>query len=130
MTSPAPPARPEDRTARVLAVILRSGVILAGIVVLLGVVFSVERHAQMTVDYRVFRGEPSELRGVTGVWGAARRGQARGVIQLGLLLLIATPVARVIFAAVVFARQRDWLYAAVASFVLAALLFGLLGASF
>lgn len=48
------------------------------------------------------------------------------MIALGLLLLIATPVARVALAAFGFLREGDWLYTAVASFVLAVLLFSLL----
>jgi uncharacterized membrane protein len=48
----------------------------------------------------------------------------RGIIQLGLLLLIATPIARVAFAAYGFARQRDWMYVGIAAFVLSVLLYG------
>ena len=33
--------------------------------------------------------------------------QGRGIIQLGLLLLIATPIARVAFSVAAFAFQRD-----------------------
>ena len=51
--------------------------------------------------------------------------RGRGLIQLGVLLLIATPVARVVFSAWAFARQRDWTYVLVTLFVLAVLLFGL-----
>ena len=50
----------------------------------------------------------------------------KGIIQLGLVLLIATPVARVAFAAYSFGRQRDWLYLGIAGIVLSLLLYGLL----
>jgi uncharacterized membrane protein len=43
-------------------------------------------------------------------------------VQLGVLLLIATPVARVAFSALAFARQRDYTYVALTLFVLAVLL--------
>jgi len=49
------------------------------------------------------------------------------LIQLGLLLLIATPVARVAFSVVAFAMQRDRLYVAVALIVLAVLMYSLMG---
>jgi uncharacterized membrane protein len=52
-----------------------------------------------------------------------------GIIQLGLLFLIATPVARVAFAAFAFAVERDWLYVAVSTFVLLVLLYSLLGSA-
>jgi uncharacterized membrane protein len=50
-------------------------------------------------------------------------GDPATIIQLGILLLIATPVARVAFALVAFAIERDRLYVAVSLIVLAVLLF-------
>jgi len=54
-------------------------------------------------------------------------GRGRGIIQLGLLLLIATPVARVAYLVYAFARQKDRLYSAVALIVLLLLAYGLAG---
>jgi uncharacterized membrane protein len=51
----------------------------------------------------------------------------RGIIQIGLLILIATPVMRVILSLASFARQRDWLYVGFTALVLALLLFSLVG---
>jgi uncharacterized membrane protein len=56
--------------------------------------------------------------------------RSRGVMQLGFLLLIATPVLRVIIALVGFARQRDRTYVLVSLIVLAALMYSLLGGRF
>jgi uncharacterized membrane protein len=50
---------------------------------------------------------------------------SRGLIQLGLLLLIATPVARVAFSVLAFAEQRDWLYVSITLVVLAVLVYSL-----
>jgi uncharacterized membrane protein len=58
---------------------------------------------------------------------SALQGDDRGVIMLGLLALIATPIARVAASIVAFARQRDWLYVALTAFVLAILLYSLIG---
>ena len=44
--------------------------------------------------------------------------RGKGIIQFGLLLLIATPVARVAFSIFGFAEERDRLYVVVASIVL------------
>jgi len=52
--------------------------------------------------------------------------RGRGIIQLGLLFLIATPVARVAFAVFAFAMERDWLYVSISATVLVVLLFSLL----
>ncbi len=53
--------------------------------------------------------------------------EPRSVIQLGLLLLIATPIARVAFSVVAFAVQRDRVYVGLSAVVLAVLLWSLSG---
>lgn len=80
-------------------------------------------------EYHTFRGEPNGLRSIAGIWQAVRAGRGRGIIQLGLLLLIATPVARVAYLIYAFSRQKDRLYAAVALLVLLLLAYGLTGGS-
>ena len=64
---------------------------------------------------------------MTGILGNVFLGSGRGVIQLGVLLLIATPVMRVVLLLVGFAWQRDRLYAAVSLVVLTLLLYSLFG---
>jgi uncharacterized membrane protein len=49
------------------------------------------------------------------------------LIQLGLLILIATPIARVAFSVVAFLYQRDWMYVAVTLMVLGLLVYSLFG---
>ena len=55
----------------------------------------------------------------------ARSLSGRGLIQLGLLFLIATPIARVVFSVVGFLRQRDWTYVGITLVVLALLSYSL-----
>ncbi len=76
-------------------------------------------------DYSVFRGEPPELRVVTGIAREAFSLNPLGLIQFGLLMLIATPLARVAFSVAAFALQRDRTYVVVTLFVLAVVLSGL-----
>lgn len=83
------------------------------------------RHGSTIPDYRVFRGEPSDLRNVSGIVTGAVSWHSRGLILFGLLLLIATPVARVAFSVVAFALQRDRTYVVVTLIVLAVLLYSL-----
>ena len=45
----------------------------------------------------------------------------------GLLLLIATPIARVALSLIAFARQRDRMYVCITTLVLGLLLFSLFG---
>lgn len=111
----------------VIANLLRAGVTLAAAIVLTGGLIFLLRHGFAMPHYRTFAGEPSDLREWKGIVRAALALRGRGIIQLGLLFLIATPVARVAFSAFAFALERDWLYVGVASFVLAVLLYSLLG---
>jgi len=55
------------------------------------------------------------------------RWRGTGLIQLGLLLLLATPVARVAFSVVAFLLQRDRLYVLVTLIVLGILLYSIAG---
>jgi len=109
--------------------LLRIGVLISAAVVLLGASIYLSRHAHESADYHVFRGEPSEYRTIRGVIQSVvvGRGRGQGLIQLGLLLLIATPIARVAFSVVGFAIEHDRLYVAFTLLVLAILLYSFLG---
>ncbi len=115
----------DDRVERVIGALLRWGVILAAGVVLAGGAMYLVRHGATMPDYRVFSGEPSDLRNVSGIVAGAVSWHSRGLIQFGLLLLILVPVARVAFSVVAFALQRDRIYVVVTLIVLAVLLYGL-----
>ena len=115
----------DDRVQWVIGTLLRWGVILAAATVLVGGVMYFGSCGSTIPDYKVFRGEPPELRVVTGIVREAVSLNPLGVIQFGLLLLIATPVARVAFSVAAFALQRDRTYVVVTLFVLAVVLLGL-----
>jgi uncharacterized membrane protein len=87
------------------------------------------RHGHSPTSYRTFQSEPPNLRTVSGIFREALALRGRGIIQLGLLLLIATPVARVAFSIVGFAEEHDRLYVIVASIVLLILAYGLIGSA-
>ena len=107
--------------------LLRVGVTLAAAVVLFGGSVYLARHGRAAPQYRVFMGEPTDLRTVSGIVEDALSFRGRGLIQLGLLLLIATPIARVAFSVVAFAVRRDRLYVVVTLIVLAVLMYSLTG---
>jgi uncharacterized membrane protein len=125
MTSPAPTLQQDQRMDQIMAVLLRTGVLLAAGLVLVGGVIFLARHPQPTTNYRVFQGEPEELRTITGILREALHLRGRGLIQLGLLLLIATPVARVLFSVFAFLYERDWTYVVVTILVLSLLTYSL-----
>lgn len=118
----------DNRLESMIGNLLRFGVLLAAAVVLIGGVAYLANHAAQPVSYKTFVPGPERLRTLGGIAGSAAHLDSEGLIQFGLLLLIATPVARVIFAAVGFSLERDRTYAVISLIVLAILIFSLLHA--
>ncbi|HEY7496683.1 MAG TPA: DUF1634 domain-containing protein [Candidatus Tectomicrobia bacterium] len=117
----------EQQVEEIVGNLLRGGVVLAAVVVLVGGVLYLRRYGATVPDYRMFHGEPADLRHFSGIVTDATTLRSRGVIQFGLLLLTATPVARVVFAMVAFAQQRDRTYVLVTLIVLTVLIYSLTG---
>jgi uncharacterized membrane protein len=105
--------------------LLRIGVSVAAAVVLTGWVLYLAQAHGTAPDYRHFHGRPLQLLQLGPILKGAGRLDSRSVIELGILLLIVTPVARVIFCIGGFAAQRDRLYVLVSSLVLAILMYSL-----
>ena len=117
----------DEKMEQIIGTLLISGVIAAALIVLVGGVLYLFRYGAAFPDYAVFRGEPAELRSVSGIITDALSFRIHTVIQLGLLLLIATPVARVAFCLLAFALQRDRTYVIVTLIVFAVLMYSLIG---
>jgi uncharacterized membrane protein len=109
----------ENSVEKTLAALLRSGVLFSAVTVMVGGVLNLLRHGRDPVIWEKFHGEPASLRTLTGIADAALAAQGRGIIQLGLLLLVAVPVLRVAVSFIVFLRKRDF---ASVSFTLCVLL--------
>jgi len=109
-----------------IANILRAGVSIAAAVVFAGGLCYVIQSQHEAAAYHDFHRTSRLYTNVFRMFAAALGGDCRAIIQLGLLLLIATPVARVAFSAVAFARERDYTYVAATLIVLAILLTSLL----
>ncbi|MDZ8051314.1 MAG: DUF1634 domain-containing protein [Aulosira sp. ZfuVER01] len=118
----------EQELETLLSNLLKYGVLLASNVVLIGGILYLMRHGSEPVNYQFFQGEPSEFRSPSGVIYAVLSGSRRGIIQLGLLLLIAIPVLRVIISLLAFIWRREFIYIVVTLVVLASLSYSLLGA--
>ncbi|MCC7156208.1 MAG: DUF1634 domain-containing protein [Bryobacterales bacterium] len=105
--------------------LLRTGVLLAALFVIAGGSVYLVRHGGEQPSYGHFEGEPAAYRTVAGILQGVVNLSGRAIIQFGLLVLIATPIARVATAGFGFARRRDWTYVVICSVVLALLLYGL-----
>jgi len=118
----------EHRAEQIVGNLLRYGVLLSALFVAFGGLLYLVHYGAQPPQYHAFHGEPSDLRSVSGIVRDALDLRRRGLIQFGLLLLIATPVARVAFSVLAFLRQKDYTYVLVTLIVLSILLFSLLSA--
>ncbi|MGO9379705.1 MAG: DUF1634 domain-containing protein [Dissulfurispiraceae bacterium] len=111
----------------VVGFFLRAGVIIAAAIVFAGGIFYLIKYGLDVPEYKIFSGEPTDLRSVHGILTDAVSLRSRGIIQFGLLLLMFTPVAWVSFLLFTFSKQRDRTYVIVTAIVLTILLFSLVG---
>ena len=117
----------DQRLQNVLSTLLRTGVLLSALVVLAGGICFLSQHGPDRADYHAFHPGPPAYRSIRGIVQVAATGDCRGIIQLGLLLLIATPIARVAFSLVAFGLERDWKYVGLTATVLVILIYSLAG---
>lgn len=117
----------DEKTEELVGKLLRWGVTSAAVIVLAGATVYLLGHGLQPANYRVFAGEPSDMREWRGIIHEAIQGRGRAIIQLGLLVLLLTPVARVVFAAFAFAMERDLFYVGVSIFVFLVLLYSMAG---
>ena len=107
--------------------LLQWGVLISALVMLSGAALYLKRRGLETPHYSLFQGVPREFKSPAAIWRGALNLRARAIIQFGVLLMIATPVMRVVFAVVGFLIERDWLYTVISAIVLALLSYALFG---
>ena len=119
----------DRRLETIIGRLLQAGVLLAAAVVTIGAAAYLVQHHADRVDYRNFVSGGPDICTVPGIVRSAAHLESLGIIQIGLLLLIATPVARVGLAIAGFALERDRLYTVISVIVLLILLASLLHAT-
>lgn len=113
------------RMREIMGSLLRIGVLASALIVIFGGLLFFIQHPKEIFDFTTFKGEPAKFRQVHLIVKEAFQFRGRDVIQLGLLLLIATPVARVFFSLIGFLIEKDWIYVTITLIVLIILSFSL-----
>ncbi len=111
--------------APLVAMVLRGGVLLAAGVTLAGGIPYVVLHRSSIPDYHTFHGASAALRSPGAILHGAAALNLPAIIALGAILLIATPIARVVITLVGFLFRRDWTYVVITSIVLVILFYSL-----
>jgi len=103
----------------VIGWVLRIGVFLSMTVVFLGGIIYLYRHGHELPEHATFTGIPAFLQTGSGIIDGIINLRGRAIIQTGIILLIATPIARVLFSAIGFVLEKDYLYVGISVLVLA-----------
>lgn len=98
--------------------LLRYGVLISAMFVLAGSIIYLAQHGFEKPQYHYFLGEPYRLIHLKDIIENALKGHAKSIIQFGLILLIATPVARIVFSIIGFFLEKDYLYVVITAIVL------------
>lgn len=98
---------------------LRIGVTAAcTIAIVSGLYYLIMHGGEPMPDYSTFNPEPASYSTFTGILGGVLKLAAKDWIQLGVVVLMLTPIIRVVLSIVDFARQHDWLYVTITAIVL------------
>ncbi|SYZ74820.1 Predicted membrane protein [Candidatus Zixiibacteriota bacterium] len=124
---PHPEIEKGDRLEITIGNLLRIGVLISAGVVLFGGIIYLWKYGLTRPDYSTFTEMPKSLKELPQIISQSFQLRSQAIIQLGLLLLIATPIARVAFSVAAFLKQRDYFYTVVTLIVLIILLFSLSG---
>lgn len=107
--------------------VLRYGVLTSGIVAIIGGIWYLYQHGAEFPHYTTFSGEPSGYTSLTGIIHGLSQGSANEIIQLGVVILIATPIVRIVFSLISFVFEKDRLYVFITLIVLSIILFSMFG---
>lgn len=115
---PAPGQQRDYQMDRIISVVLRGGVLLSAALLILGAI--------IYFAHVLWGGAPANPLSFPHSLGDVISGIGRGdplaILALGLIVLLLTPVARVLISIFAFARERDWLYVGITALVLLILL--------
>jgi uncharacterized membrane protein len=117
--------RMDAQFEKILSRVLRMGMLLSALLIALGGVLHLLRYGMNTLNYDIFQSKSENLQTLPDSAKDMFSLQQCGLIQVGLLILLMTPILRVAFSAYTFAKQRDFIYLVITSIVLAVLIFSL-----
>lgn len=106
---------------------LRVGVVTSSIIVLIGGVIYLIRHGHEQPSYSDFTGVREGLTNLPGIWQGVLENKGMNIIQLGVVLLIATPIIRIAFSVIAFLLEKDYLYVVLTLVVLGVIMFSMSG---
>lgn len=114
-----------EETNSLISNVLKSGLILSMTSVLIGLIFVLWNYGNQVIEDRIFTAEPFYIKSIGDILSNTSKFNELGIIQWGIVLLIATPVLRVITCIWMFFVERDFMYVIIATIVLLLLIYSL-----
>ncbi|MBT2620458.1 MULTISPECIES: DUF1634 domain-containing protein [Chryseobacterium] len=99
--------------------LLRLGVILSVIISLIGFIKLFLEGFKMPKNYSSLETGSSSEKVWSQLWDSLCKGEGMAIIQLGILVLIFTPLMRIVFALIGYLKEKDYVYVVISSIVLA-----------
>ncbi|MEN9918794.1 MAG: hypothetical protein RL662_1230 [Bacteroidota bacterium] len=115
----------EQDVEQYIGMLLRYGVMLACTITSLGGIVYLTQQQGVMPNYNAvpsgewFGGVAQYLREPNTIWSHVLQFDGAAIIQLGVMVLIATPILRVCFSALSFLIEKDYMYVAITCIVLA-----------
>jgi uncharacterized membrane protein len=124
--SPPPKNAAVGQLELVISLILRIGVVTSLLVVVAGTVVSFARHPEYLHSHEALTRltkPPADFPvTIKAAWQGLKHGHGQSIVVAGLILLLATPVMRVAVSILAFVYEKDGIFVAITSIVLALLL--------
>jgi uncharacterized membrane protein len=106
--------------------LLRLGVEISSVIVFIGGIIFLYKHGTHLPEYHIFKGNVSMFNSLPKIFIGLKSFKGQAIIQLGIIVLRLTPIARIIFSFIGFLFEKDLLYMLLTSIVLAIISFSLL----
>jgi uncharacterized membrane protein len=101
-----------------LGTLLRVGVLISSGVILLGGIIFFTTQANEAVSFATFNPERAKFSSISAIFAGVKTFDGLAIVQFGVLLLIFTPIARVVFSIFSFLIEKDYMYVAIGIIVL------------
>ena len=102
----------------ILGTLLRVGVLVSTGIVLIGGIIFLITHTHEPVSFETFKPEYTKFSSISEILIGLKTLDGLAIIQFGVLLLIFTPIARVVFSIFSFLIEKDYMYVLIGLIVL------------
>lgn len=102
----------------ILGTLLRVGVLLSTAIVLIGGIIFLATHPNQKVSFKNFNPALTQFSSIAAIIKGIKTLDGLAIIQFGVLLLIFTPIARVVFSIFSFLMEKDYMYVVIGIIVL------------